>query len=344
MKMLMNKRAVIALLMAILMLGLVACGPKEEADSKKLVVYSPNSEDIVGNIIPAFEEETGIEVELISAGTGELLKRIDSEKENPYGDLLFGGSKATIRGNRELFDDYISAHDKDMVEGYGNADGFVTPYVADGSVILVNTDLLGELEVKGYADLLKPEFKGQIASADAANSSSAFAQLTNMLMAMGGDYESDAGWDYVGKLLKNIDGKILNSSSAVHKGVADGEYMIGLTYEDPSASYVKDGAPVKIVYPEEGAVFLGAGMAIIKGGPNRSNAEKFVDFVTSKKAQDIFGQELTNRPLRKDVSTGDHMRPLNEIKLLTEDEDYVKNNKEAIIKRYQEVFLESQKD
>ncbi len=41
------------------------------------------------------------------------------------------------------------------------------------------------MNIEGYSDLLKPELKGKIATADPANSSSAFAQLTNMLQAMG---------------------------------------------------------------------------------------------------------------------------------------------------------------
>ena len=49
------------------------------------------------------------------------------------------------------------------------------------------------VEVNGYADLLQPELVGKIASADPASSSSAFCQLTNMLLAMGG-YEDDAAW------------------------------------------------------------------------------------------------------------------------------------------------------
>ena len=46
--------------------------------------------------------------------------------------------------------------------------------------------------MNGYADLLQPELVGKIASADPASSSSAFCQLTNMLLAMGG-YEDDYG-------------------------------------------------------------------------------------------------------------------------------------------------------
>ncbi len=75
----------------------------------------------------------------------------------------------------------------------------MTPYNSDGSCILVNTDLIGDIKIEGYEDLLNPELKGKIAYPDPASSSSAFNQLTNMLVAMGGDYESQEGWDYVAK-------------------------------------------------------------------------------------------------------------------------------------------------
>ena len=348
------KKRYLAILIAVMMILLAACGNSNQgkdqgkdqskeakADKGKVVVYSPNSEDIVNTIIPMFEKETGIKVELISAGSGELLSKIEAEKENPLGDVLFGGSKATIRGKADLFEPYVSENDKDMLDDHKNVDGFLTPYTADGSLILVNTDLIGDIKVEGYEDLLNPELKGKIASADASNSSSAFAQLTNQLLAMGGDYENQKGWDYVGKLLENIDGKILNSSSAVHKGVADGEYTVGLTYEDPSAGYVRDGAPVKIIYPKEGTVYLDAGVEVIKGAKNMENAKKFVDFVISKEAQDAFGSQLTNRPLRKDAKVGDHMKPLSEIKVIKEDENYVKEHREEIIKKYTDILVNS---
>lgn len=334
-------KKLIYILLAFLLV-LIGCGGnnnENEDSNKELVLYSPNSEDIINTIVPMFEKETGIKVNIISAGTGELLSKIEAEKDNPLGDVLFGGSKATIRSKSDLFEQYVSINDEAMLEGHKNVDGFLTPYTADGSVILVNTDLIGDIKISGYEDLLNPKLKGKIATADASNSSSAFAQLTNQLLAMGGDYESEKGWKYVEDLLVNIDGKILNSSSAVHKGVADGEYTVGLTYEDPSAGYVRDGAPVKIIYPKEGAVYLDAGLAIIKGAKNIDNAKIFVDFVISKKAQDAFGKELTNRPLRSDAEVGDHMIPLDQINVIKEDEDYVKENREKLIQKYTDILV-----
>ncbi|SHJ91760.1 iron(III) transport system substrate-binding protein [Clostridium amylolyticum] len=342
-------KKIIALVTAVaLSLGtLVGCGGGEKAgdtkDSKKLVVYSPNSEDIINTIVPMFEKETGIKVELVSAGTGELIKRLQSEKDKPYADVLFGGSRAQFVQNIDLFEKYVSPNDKDLLEGHQNSTGSFTSYVADGSVLLVNKNLVGNIKIEGYEDLLNPALKGKIASADPASSSSAFAQLTNMLLAVGGDYTSDKGWDYVKKLTANLDGKVASGSGAAHKSVADGEYVVALTYEDPSASYVRSGAPVKIVYPKEGAVFLDGTAGILKGSKNMDNAKKFIDFIISKKAQDAFGSQLTNRPLRKDAEVGSYMTPMKEIKLLNEDHDYVNKHKSEIVKKYTEIFTSNKK-
>ncbi|WP_141506357.1 ABC transporter substrate-binding protein [Paenibacillus luteus] len=332
----------------VLIVGLLAaCGSasKDEGGNKastKLVVYTPNSEDIINTLIPMFEKQTGITVELVSAGTGELLKRLQSEKEKPYADVMFGGSHALFMSNEELFEPYVSPNDKNLLDGHHNEAGFMTSYISDASVLLVNTNLAGDIKIESYQDLLNPQLKGKIATADPASSSSAFAQLTNMLKAKGGDYTSEQGWSYVGELIKNLDGKIASGSSAAHKSVADGEYVVALTYEDPAASYIKSGAPVKIVYPSEGAVFLDAVAGIVKGSKNEDNAKKFIDFIISQDAQDAFGLELTNRPLLKDAKLGSHMKPMNEIQVVEEDDDYVREHKSEIIERYTDLFTSLQ--
>ncbi|WP_413230994.1 extracellular solute-binding protein [Paenibacillus apii] len=322
---------------------LAACGNSgsegnEASGSNKLVVYTPNSESMINALVPLFEKQTGITVELVSAGSGELIKRIQSEKDNPYADVMFGGAFDLFNANADLFEKYVSPNDQYLLEGHRNTTGIMTSYVSDGSVMLVNTNLAGDIQINSYEDLLNPALKGKIAMADAANSSSAFHQLTNMLKAKGNDYTSDAGWNYVGELIKNLDGKIAGSSSKAHKSVADGEYIVALTYEDPSASYVRDGAPVRVVYPSEGTVFLDGVAGIVKGAKHEENAKKFIDFLISKEAQDALGTETTNRPLRADAQLGSYMTPMDQIKVIEEDITYVSDHKKEIIEKYTELF------
>lgn len=160
-----------------------------------------------------------------------------------------------------------------------------------------------------------------------------------MLAAKGG-YESDEAWDYVKDLYTNVDGKISSSSSNVYRAVADGEMAVGLSYEDPVAKLISDGANVEIVYPEEGVVFLPASAAIIKGAQNRENAERFIDFIVSQEIQNVLSTTTTNRPVREDVETNDSMKPFGEINTIQEDMDYVSENREQIVDRYNEIFVE----
>ena len=307
-----------------------------------LVIYTPNAQTMLDAIIPVFEKESGIKVQLVTAGTGELYQRIQSEAGNPGGDILFGGSEAQAVQNKQLWAKYVSKNNDEMIPAGKNIDGVISPYVADGSNLLVNTEKIGDIKITGYESLLNPKLKGRIAYGDPSQSSSAFAQLTNMLKAMGGNYTSAKGWDFVHSLISNLDGKVIQSSAEVVKDVADGEYPVGLTYEDPSATYVRAGSPVKIVYPKEGAVYLPAGTEIIKDAKNMASAKEFIDFITSKKAQDIFGSELTNRPLRKDVKLGSYMTPLSDIHVIQEDTDYVAAHKAEIVTKYQQLFAQAQ--
>ena len=302
-----------------------------------LVIYSPNSEGLMNATIPLFEEKYGVNVELIQAGTGELIKRIQSEKNDPYADVMFGGSWSLMYTNEDLWEPYVSANDANVIDAYKNKCGFITGNVLDGSVLIVNTDLIGDIKIEGYEDLLNPALKGKIATADPANSSSAFAQLTNMLLAMGG-YEDDKAWQYVHDLFENVDGKICESSSSVYKGVADGEYVVGLSYEDPCAQLVLDGAPVKIVYMKEGTVFLPASATIIKGAKNIDNAKLFIDFILSEEVQNIWGSTLTNRPVMKDAATNDAMTPMADINVIEEDIPYVSAHKSELVDKYTEIF------
>lgn len=313
----------------------------DKGDGGSLVVYSPNSEGLIGATIPAFEEKYGIKVELIQAGTGELFKKLESEKEVPVADVIFGGSYTQYTTHGELFENYTSKENDNVIKEYQNTTGYSTPYTLDGSVLIVNPDLTKGMNIEGYNDLFKPELKGKIATADPANSSSAFAQLTNMLQAQGG-YKDDKAWSYVKDLFTLIDGKIGSSSSSVYKVVADGEMAVGLSYEDPAVKLLNDGANIKVVYPKEGTVFLPASAAIVKKSKNMENAKKFIDFIISQEVQDTLGTTTTNRPVRKNAKTSENMKPIDKIKTLTEDYDYVIKNKSDIVKKYNEVFTDIQ--
>lgn len=305
--------------------------------SDKLVIYCPHPLSFINPLVTEFEKQSGIKVEVVAAGAGELLKRVESEKSNPLGDVFWGGSLNTMKPKAGLFENYTSKNEDHMQAAFKNTEGSMTRFTDIPSVIMVNTNLIGDIKVEGYEDLLNPALKGKIAFCDPSKSSSSYEHLINMLYAMGqGDPEK--GWSYVDALSKNLDGKLLSGSSAVYKGVADGEYAVGLTFEEGGAKYVADGAPVKLVYMKEGVISKPDGVYIIKNAKNMENAKKFIDFITSKEAQTIIVQQLHRRSVRDDVEPPKGLLEKSQIKIIDDEESVVVANKKAWLDKFKDIF------
>ena len=326
---------------------LAGCGGSSpKADDKKaastektdkLVIYCPHPLVFINPLVTEFEKQSGIKVEVVAAGAGELLKRVESEKANPLGDVFWGGSLNTMKPKAALFENYASVNEGHMQEAFKNKEGSMTRFTDIPSVIMVNTNLIGDIKIEGYEDLLNPALKGKIAVCDPSKSSSSYEHLINMLYAMGkGDPEK--GWSYVEGLCKNLDGKLLSGSSAVYKGVADGEYAVGLTFEEGGAKYVADGAPVKLVYMKEGVISKPDGVYIIKNAKNMENAKKFIDFITSKEAQTIIVQQLYRRSIRDDVEPPKGLLEKARISIIDDDESVVVANKKAWLDKFKDIF------
>ena len=158
-----------------------------------------------------------------------------------------------------------------------------------------------------------------------------------MLYAVGkGDPEK--GWDYVSKLCANLDGKLLSGSSAVYKGVADGEYTVGLTYEEQGISYMSSGSPVKVVYMKEGVISKPDGVYIIKGAKNLENAKKFIDYCVSLDAQNMLVEKLSRRAIRKDAVSTDMVKPMSEIYSITDNAQVVEESRQKWLDKFKDIF------
>lgn len=328
--------------------ALAGCGGEKQSSessgsesSDKLVIYCPHPLTFINPLVGEFEKQSGIKVEVVAAGTGELLKRVESETSNPLGDIFWGGSLNTMKPKAALFENYTSANEGHVQEAFKNTEGSLTRFTDIPSVIMVNTNLIGDIKVEGYEDLLNPALKGKIAHCDPSKSSSSYEHLINMLYAMGnGDPEK--GWDFIEKFCKNLDGKLLSGSSAVYKGVADGEYVVGLTFEEGGAKYVADGAPVKLVYMKEGVISKPDGIYIIKNAKHMENAKKFIDFITSKEAQTIITEKLNRRSVRDDVAAPKGLLPKEEINIIQDDEKVVVANKKQWLDKFKDIFTSAQ--
>ncbi|TXJ36637.1 ABC transporter substrate-binding protein [Brachyspira aalborgi] len=314
------------------------CSSEKSESSNALVIYCPHPLDFINPLVDDFKAKNpGINVDVIAAGTGELLKRVESEKDNPLGDILWGGSLNTIRLKMDLFENYTSTNEVNIAEFYKNVEGPITRFTTIPSVLMVNTNLSKNIKIECYEDLLNPALKGKIACADPSASSSAFEHLVNMLYAMGNG-NPEKGWDYIRKFCANLDGKLLSGSSAVYKGVADGEYTVGLTFEEGGANYVVSGSPVKLVYMKEGVVFKADGIYIIKNAKNMENAKKFVDYATSYDAQKTINEKLNRRSVRDDLPPSEILLSVDKINVIKDDDATVEANKQNWLNKFKDIF------
>ena len=370
-------KKIIALLLALSMVfALVACGNAEKPSDKtpdetpgtsapaetdkqpeapvekapedyegEVQLYSTMTEADLDALITCFNDVyPNIEVIVTNGSAGELTARIDGEKGNPQGDLVWGGM-ADSDGDKyaEIFEAWVSEYDAQNMEGYTSPNGLYSMDHLSTVVFVVNEDLEKELglNIQSYEDLLDPKLQGKIATADPNSSSSAWNNLSNIFAVYGND--TPETWDYIAKLMPNL--RILGSSSGVFKNTQAGEYVVGLTYEDGAVGLVRDGAKnIRLQYPTNGTSASCFGTALIKNGPNPENAKLFIDFICSAEGQTALAayQQGTLRYTNANYESPENawLKPASEITWVTRDVKYLTENKESILEKWNALWAE----
>jgi iron(III) transport system substrate-binding protein len=314
----MSKIKIAGVLSAVLIALLVAMPPA--LAQKQVVVYSANENTLDQLVFAAFEKATSIKVQGVSGGSGVLVKRVQTEKDRPQGDIIWGVSRSLLESNKEFFAPYKSKNANAIPAEFRDPNDLWIGNNLHMLVILQNTKLLpADQGPKSWNDLLDPKWKGKIAFTDPANSGSAYTNAT-LLAQMWGN--NDAAWRKVEQFFANA--KVLNRSSLVFQGVGNGEYPLGVSLEYAGYLWASNGAPVKVIYPSEGTAAQMEGCAIIKGGPNTEAAKAFVDFINQKDTRELILSKTFRRPARQDLDLSKlpgNMPPLSAIKIAKYDEE-----------------------
>jgi iron(III) transport system substrate-binding protein len=315
-------------------------GQSVGAQSKQVVVYSANESTLDELVFTAFEKESGIKVQPVSAGSGVLVKRVQTEKDRPLGDVIWGVSRSLLQTNRTYFAAYASKNKDAIPAEYRDPEDLWIGNNLHLMVILQNTKLVPDGQgPKTWADLLDPKWKGKIAFTDPANSGSAYSTATLLVGLFGG---GDAGWDKVTQLFRNV--KVLNKSSLVFQGVGNGEYALGMSLEYAGYVWSSNGAPVKVIYPADGTMAQMEGVAVIKGGPNTESAKAFVDFINRKDTRELILSKTFRRPTRQDIDLTKlpgGMPQLAALKLASYDEQAWTDARPQAMPRIQDIIVKT---
>ena len=302
-----------------------------------LVLYYSHASDWSDPIIQGFSEKYDVDVELVGLGTGELISRIIAESANPQADILWGGVVESYIPIEEYLASYESPQIPNLQEGTWDEDNFKWyPFDLEPMVMIYNTEMVEEAPT-AWADLLREEFKGTIASADPVQSPSAFGVIQSIIAAYG--QEDGGGYEFLEKLVPQLDGKLTSGSSAVYKGVSNGEYAVGLTYEEAALKYIAAGATIDVVYPTEGTGILISPVAMVNGAPNAENAKLFIDYVLSEEAQSQLAA-VNRRSSRTDIELPDNFVPTSEIPKANYSTEWVVEHTEEFNEVWEDLITE----
>jgi iron(III) transport system substrate-binding protein len=280
----------------LVLVALLALGMTPAASANEVNLYTSNPEDVVAVVLDIVQEmEPGLRVNVITGGSGVLLRRIEAESGSPVADVFWSSGFSTLAGFRHLFEPYESPETEHIVPVL-RASG--EPWIGTNThvmVFMVNQSQVGDRQVpNSWAALFSDEaWKGSVAFADPANSSASYAQLYGIFERFGED-----GVHQLADVVAMVGG-----SGDVYRSVAQGEYPLGITMEYAAQRYVAGGQEeISLVYPEDGTMLSPEGLALIKDGPNPDNGKRLVDILLSKELQEAVFLISFRRPSRSDVS------------------------------------------
>lgn len=282
------------------------------AADKQVVMYSANDDTVNTMVATAFTKATGIKVNVISAGSGLLYRRIAAESGNPQADVIWGTSADLLKQNKQHFQPYAAKERDAVPAAYRDPDNLWIGTNLQILTINQNTQSIPAADgPKSWEDLLNSKWKGKLAYTNPANSGSSYVTATYLISLWG---DNEAAWKKFGALIANA--KVLSRSTLVFNGNGNGEFPLGISLEYAGYLWAHNGAPVKVTYPTDGTVVLPEGIAIIKGAPNLDAAKQLVDFIESKPMEEELLRKTFRRPARQDLDlSGVKMTPLSQIKI-----------------------------
>lgn len=315
---------------AVLALGWTVLAVGAQAQDKSITVYTAHNTNIIDLLSPRFTAETGIRLNVVKAGSGDIIRRLKAEAGAPKADVIWSIGGEQLEDNKELLTVYQPKEAAVLLPQYKVSPEWI-PYTGIVMSFAVNTKKLKPEEYpKSWRDLTDAKWKGKISAAKPDSSGSAFQAMATVLVAYG-----DKGWDTYNAILNNFVWS--DSSGAVSRFVNDGEALVGLTLEDTALEFVKGGGNVAVAYPEDGTSTVADGIALVKGAPRADNAKIFLDWLISKPVQEVLLQQVGRRSVRNDVNLPG-LKPIAEMKLVDYDVKAVAKNRAAWLAQYKKIM------
>lgn len=274
-------------------------------------LYSHRHYDVDKKLYELFEKQTGIKVNVIKDKASLLIKKIKEESKNTPADLLMTADVARLHAakkegilqpmNSDLVDKVVPKHLIDIDKQW-------VAVTKRARIIVYATDRVKESDLSTYEDLANPKWKNKIVT---RTSSHPYNQsLIASIIANDGKNEAIT-WakGVVDNFARTPKGNDRAQVVAIANGIGDlaivNTYYVGKMITNKKAPDQQEAAKkVKVFFPNQdgrGAHINISGLGITKYSKNKENATKFIEFLLSKEAQELFAAENFEYPVVEGV-------------------------------------------
>jgi iron(III) transport system substrate-binding protein len=277
----------------------------------------------------------GIEVEVHRNGSQRVLQRFMQETAAGIknADIVHTSDAGhfVLLKDKGLLLQYTPKGVESFPAGFKDKNGFYFGMRATLSVIAHNPKLVPEKDAPAtWKDLLNSKWSGKLVTAHPGYS----GIIMTHVLALVNQY----GWDYFRDLAKNKL-HLVQSANDPAGVVASGERPVGVN----GAEYfyyktLKQGNPIKIIYPKEGVPLVVSPVAVAKDAPHPNAAKLFMEFIFAKESQQLLADKEGLYTGHPDVTYPADKPKLKDLKLLPADPDELEKRNAEIRKRFVEFF------
>lgn len=324
-------------------LALSACAEPDEgagaaADGENatgtVTLYTSEPQAKIDEIIAAFnEEQPDVVVEVFRAGTGDLRARIAAEQATGDigADVLLAADVPTFEDykDQDLFREYTPEDSDGLTEVAMDPEGYYVGTRIIPTVIAYNTNDVDEPPAS-WAELAGEDYAERIVLPNPDISGAA------AFNASAWSLQPDLGPEWIEALGANGP-QVAESNGPVAQAVAEGARPIGIVVDYLVRDLAAAGSPIGVSYPAEGVPFITQPGAVFADAQDPEAAELFLDFIVSKRGQEI-AVEQNYLPVRDDVGTPEDAPSLDQIALFDQNLEAIAQNQAAAVAAFNEAI------
>jgi iron(III) transport system substrate-binding protein len=316
-----SRVAVTALAAALTVTGLLA-GCSSASSGPSITLYSGQHEQTTDGLVAAFEQQTGITVNVRNDDEDTLANLIALQGSHSPADVFYTENSPPLEFLQEK--GLLSAVDpntlKEATAKYNSPQRDWVGVSARVSVLIYNPSLISESQLPtSVLQLANPKYKGKLAFA--AGETDFQPIVTSVLKA----YGKAATLSWLEGIKSNAAAHILPDNETIADEVNRGQVAFGvinqyywyrLEAEDGKSSM---HSQITHFAPDDpGYVVDVSGAAVLKSSKHQADAQKFLAFLVSKQGEEIIARASGNEqsyeyPLGSGVTTSAPETPFNQL-------------------------------